>query len=417
MKSYENELITKVVQSGGAEKLISQGVEERHFESKDCQKIWAYLITHIRKYKSPPDPSTVKEEFPEFKWKIETEPLQFIADRFIAQVKRRKAVEIFGEVAEVIDKDEYEDISKLDETFLEKAKELAQELPSTSATKFSGIQKRIELYEQRKAEGIQIGMSYGFDELDKWTMGLHPHQYVTLAGFTGIGKSTLGLKLALNHYMDGYTPMIISLEMDEDEVYRKLDGMAASLRQHALKALELNGVEMEQWKQVAERAESAANDIIVVDVDFATPEKIFAETSRWNPDVVVVDYIQLVLAPRDLRQSWEKVDYCSRMLKAQARNMRIPVYGLAQTNEEGSSEGAKLTNVGGARAIGFHSDLFLGMHQTEEDFAENKMQIKIEKNRMGPKNKIINLYWNQAESEYRQWSGKKDAYQATKGYN
>lgn len=410
MKSYENELLSKAITSGGVEKLIAQGLEPRHFSTDKGKEIWTFLTLHVNKYKSSPDPQTVKEQFPKFSWEVVTEPLEYISDRFIAQVKRKKAVEVFDDVAQIIDKDDYEEIAVIDEIFLDKAKELAQELPSTAASKFSGANQRIASYRERKEEGIKIGKSFGIDELDKWTLGLHPHQYVTIAGFTGIGKSTLGLQLAVNHYIEGHTPMIISLEMDEDEIYRKLDGIAASLRQNALRELTLSGAEIERWEQVAERAQTAANDIIIVDTDFATPEKVYAETSRWNPDMVFVDYVQLLLAPRDYRATWEKVDYCSRMLKSQARAMKIPVYGLAQTNADAADEGAKLTNLGGSKAIGFHSDLMLGLKQNPEDAAENKMLLMIEKNRSGPAGKIINLYWNHTESEYRQWNSKTDAY-------
>jgi len=242
-------------------------------------------------------------------------------------------------------------------------------------------------------------------------MGLFPHQYVTIAGFTGVGKSTLGLQLAINHYVQGANVMVVSLEMDEDEVGRKLDGMASTLRQSALKELQLTGVEMQRWEEMAERAENAANDIIVVDVDFATPEKIYADTARWNPDVVIVDYVQLMIAPKHLRATWEKVDYCSRMLKSQARSMKVPVYGIAQTNADAAEDGAKLTNIGGSRSIGFHSDLVLGMHQTPEDYSMDLMKVTIEKNRGGPKNKVINMKWDQTNSEFRQWNNKSDDFQ------
>jgi replicative DNA helicase len=186
--------------------------------------------------------------------------------------------------------------------------------------------------------------------------------------------------------------------------------MSSTLRQSALKELQLTGTEMERWEEMAERAEQAPNDIIVVDVDFATPEKIYADTARWNPDVVIVDYVQLMLAPKHLRASWEKIDYCSRMLKAQARAMKIPVYGIAQSNVDAAEEGAKLTNIGGSRSIGFHSDLVLGMEQRQEDLAQNLMKINIEKNRSGPKNKTIYMKWDQSNSEFRQWNKKLDEF-------
>lgn len=403
MKNYEKELITKAISSGGAELLIAQGVEARHFAIEECSNIWDFIVDHVKEYKSPPEPLTVKEAFPEFEWEATTEPLNYISDRFIAQVKRRKSIEIFEELTEILDKDEFDSLYRIDEIFVEKARELSQELPATNATKYSSAKGRIETYKKKKKAGEHFGLSYGIDELDKWTLGLFPHQYVTIAGFTGVGKSTLGLQIAVNQYIEGANVMVVSLEMDEDEVYRKLDSMASTLRQSALKGLSLSGVEIERWEEAAERAEKAANDIIVVDVDFATPEKIYGDTARWNPDVVIVDYVQLMIAPKHLRASWEKVDYCSRMLKAQARAMKIPVIGIAQSSVDAAEEGAKLTNIGGSRSIGFHSDLVLGLKQTHDDAVQDLMVVNIEKNRAGPKNKPILMKWDQPNSVFRQW--------------
>jgi replicative DNA helicase len=267
------------------------------------------------------------------------------------------------------------------------------------------MRKRIEEYKAKKAAGIQTGLLYGFKRLDEATLGLQPHQYVTIAGWTGIGKSTLGMIFSVQHYIDGFTPMIISLEMDEDEIYRKLDGIAVGLKQHALKEMILHPNEMQRWEEFAERAEEAANNIIVVDIETATPERVYAETAKWNPDVVVVDYIQMMEGPKHLRTTWERVDHCSRALKAQARTMKIPLYGLAQTNVEGES-GAKLSNLGGAKAIGFHSDVVFGMKQDESMQAMKKMEISIEKNRNGPSNVIQSVYWDQSNSVFKEWDGK-----------
>src|SRR5690606_23531232 len=96
--------------------------------------------------------------------------------------------------------------------------------------------------------------------------------------------------------------------------------------------------------------------------------------------------------------------------KQQARGMKIPVYGLAQTNAEGSSDGAKLENTGGSKAIGFHSDLYLGLYQDQDMKDIKKLQMTVEKNRGGPTGRKIDLKFDLENSEIRPWNGKVDAY-------
>jgi replicative DNA helicase len=237
---------------------------------------------------------------------------------------------------------------------------------------------------------------------------LQQHEYVTIAGPSGLGKTTLGLWLNLNHYMDGHTPMIISLEMSGDEIYRKLDAMAANLKQHALKAMTLENSDVARWEEVAERTKQVTNDIIVIDVDNATPEKIYAEASRWNPDMIMVDYIQLLDAPKNIKEGYRQVGHISKQMKKIARQLKIPVYGLSQTNSESFTEGARLTNVSESRAIVHNSDIVLGLSQDEEQRAVDKLELRLLKNRGGAANKEIYMLWDHANSEYREWRNEVD---------
>jgi replicative DNA helicase len=408
MASYERKLLSKAVQDDGVVELISQGIEARHFSDKESKELWNFLTEHIKNYRKPPSFEVVKENFEEYRWEITPDPLPFLKDKFISQVKRREAIGAFSDLTEILDANEDSDMAKIDEIFLDKAKDLAQIVPSSNISKFSQMQSRIDSYRERKEQGIQIGIPFGIPKLDELTLGLQSHQYVTIAGFTGVGKSTLGMVLSVHHYLEGANPMIISLEMDEEEIYRKLDAIAVGIKQHAIKEMTLSPNEMKKWEKWADRAEKAANDIIVVDVDFATPEKVYAETARWNPDVVVVDYVQLMSAPNHFKQTWEKVGYVSQMLKMQARQLRIPVYGIAQTNAEGMTEGANLGNLGGSKDIGKHSDIVIGLKQDETMYEMDRMDINVVKNRAGPKGHF-SMLWDQANAIFRPWMGE-DAY-------
>lgn len=414
MRDPESALIDKVSLHGGSESLIAQGVDEQHFADEDNAEVFKFLKNHIRKYKTPPSPDIVKEKFPERKWEIVTDPLEFIQERFVVEVKRNFAIDSYNELGHILQGNKNEDIARIDEIFIDSANQLAKVIPASNVARFSEMPIRILNYRQRKEEGVPPGIPFGIPSLDDLTLGIQPHEYVTVAGFTGVGKSTLALVFCINHYLNGYTPMIISLEMGADELFRKLDAIAAGLRQHALKAMNLSGHELKAWEETAEKVDKfqADKDIIVVDPDFATPEKIYAETSRWSPDIVLIDYVQLLTAPSYYRNTWEKIGYVSQMMKAMARQLEIPVYGLAQTNTDSADEGARLKNLAGSRDIGKHSDIVLALHQDEEMAVENKLEIRVEKNRGGPKGKVYMLF-DHEKAQYREWNKTSDDYRKT----
>jgi replicative DNA helicase len=405
---YESKMISKAAQSGGIENLISSGISSRHFDNPQNLEIWDYLINHMDSYKSQPSFEEIKNQFPEYEFEVVTDSFDFIKDRFVANIKRREATEALLDLGQILDENNFQTLMEIDELFLDKARDLAAVIPTSRADKFSSMKKRIAEYKKNKEEGIIKGKRFGLPELDEYTLGIQQHEYVTIAGPSGLGKTTLGLWFNLNHYMDGHTPMIISLEMSAEEIYRKLDGMAAQLKQHAIKAMTLDKGAVERWEKMAERAESAANDIIVIDVDNATPEKIYAEAARWNPEIIMVDYIQLLEAPRYIKEGYRQVGHISKEMKKISRQLKIPVYGLSQTNSESFTEGAKLTNVSESRAIVHNSDIVLGLSQDEEQRAVDKLELRLLKNRGGASNKIIYMLWNHSDSEYREWRNEID---------
>lgn len=405
---YESKIISKALQSGGIETLIANGISSRHFENPQNLEVWERIVSHIEQYKIQPSYEEIKNDFPDYEFEVITDSFDYVKDKFIAGVKRREAVEALIDLGKILDQDNYSEIINIDEIFLDKARDLAEIIPVSTAEKFSSMEERIAEYKKNKAAGIVKGKRFGLPQLDEYTLGLQQHEYVTIAGPSGLGKTTLGLWFNLNHYMDGHTPMIISLEMSGDEIYRKLDGMAANLKQHALKAMTLDNSDVERWEEVAERTKQVTNDIIVIDVDNATPEKIYAEASRWNPDMIMVDYIQLLDAPKHIKEGYRQVGHISKQMKKIARQLKIPVYGLSQTNSDSFTEGARLTNVSESRAIVHNSDIVLGLSQDEEQRAVDKLELRLLKNRGGAANKEIYMLWDHANSEYREWRNEVD---------
>jgi len=401
--AYEDKLLSKAVQTESVEKLIAYGIDDRHFADFNSKEIWEFLTGHLKEYGTSPSFETFKENFPEYELDVSTEPLEFLKDKFINEVKLREAKSALYDLGEIIDTAEEDSLSSIDEIFLSKAQDLTQVIPSNRIGKFSDMKSRIQKYKNMKNEGVKAGMLFGIPQLDELTLGLHSHEYVTIAGNTGLGKSTLLFQLAINHYVEGYTPMIISLEMSDQEIYRKMDAMAVGLKQMAMKRMDLAPNDMKKWEDFAEKVGNAANDIIIVDVDDATPEKVYAETARWNPDVVGVDYVQLLTAPKYLKQGWEKVGYVSQQMKKLARQLDTPVYGLAQTNAEAFEEGAKLSNLGQSKDIGRHSDIVLGLAQTQEEREIKKLELRVLKNRGGVANKSIYMKWDHHNSIYQEW--------------
>jgi replicative DNA helicase len=380
----ERALISKIISTGQLEEAIARGVRADLFADEECQAMFNYITGHARRYKSPPSLAAVKTDQPDFEWELVQDPLEYLIDKFLTLAKRRFAQEMVVELAQLTEDPEAG--PNLDLHFLEVSRKLATLVPSAEIARFSDMDKRIEDYEKRVKEGRKTGIPFGFPTLDQVTGGIQPHEFVTIAGFSGLGKSTLLMVIAFNAWVAGYTPLYISLEMEKNAILRKFDAMAAALDYTKCKQLELEADQIAAWKDTAKRIREMTQDIPVIDnIRGCSPDHIFAETVRHKPDLVVVDYLSLMRSGRPSRgmSMWQSLTEITQDLKQNARTLKIPILAAAQTNRAGGKDGAELDNIGYSLSVVQDSDIVIGLYADEMMKEQKEMELRVNKNRDG----------------------------------
>ena len=384
MSNYEHDLLSKAIHTGQIEHLINIGVDETHFVDRKLREIWRLIVDHTVKYSTPPSIDVIRETYDDFLPSFVNDSLEYVVDVFFQKTKRRIAIEQLRVIASSID--DAQRAENIDEIFLDSARLLAQSVPTGKIAKFSDMEKRIEKYKQDKKVGFKRGLTTGIKTIDELTFGIQPHEFVVISGWSGLGKSTLLQHMMFSAYTyNDITPMMISLEMEAEALYRKWDAMSANLTYNSLKGLSLSDEEMAAWASKSEKASKAKNDIIVLDkMGRCTVEKMYAEATRYKPDLIGVDYISLMDTPKHAGGAlWEKVTYLTNNLKQLARSLKIPVIAVAQTNRESVQEGARLDNIAYSRSIGQDGDIVLGLYSDDDMKAIKKMEVRMLKNRDG----------------------------------
>lgn len=389
MADVERTLVSKALQGGSLSEVVAKGIKPDHFVDPDIREIFEYAMDFHRQYGDPPTVGAVKLEFPKFKPVIDKNPLGYHLDRFDLKVKERVAIDSVRDfVTSIEDPRELKDIEL---RAFEMARDLAEVLPTPKASYFGrDALKRKHEYHERKKEGKIRGILLGIPSIDEVLLGLKPGQLATIVAYMGVGKSILMAYMAYMAYLQGKTSLMISLEMDASEVMERIDVLASNVRSRALMALELNAGEEQKWYDVLERAHADQHErdiIIRDDIRDCTVDHVFAETSRFKPDLVFVDYLELMSVPRSQggqSQGWEKVSAAGMGLKQNARLLRIPHVTAAQLNREGGRDRTTLANVS-HQSIGKHSDIMLGLQQDEEQEDQQEMEILSLKVRRGPK--------------------------------
>lgn len=394
-------LVSKLIHTGEIETVISRGIIEDHFADDECKAVFNFALAHTKRYKTPPSMQVVKERYPKFEFEISQDSIDYLIDNFIVKVKRRLANSFLMDLAEIAD--DPDKSMDIDLHFLDVSRQLATVVPSVQVARFSDMGGRIKTYHEEREKGSPWGIKMGIPALDERTMGMQPHELVVCAGWQGVGKSTLMQFVAFNSYLQSKKVLFISLEMESRAILRRFDSMAAELTYRDLKRMELGEDALARWQQYADEAAQNRDhqDIIIIDrIGSRTPIGIFSETVRHKPDIVVVDYISLLEAPRAAgEKSWQQIGHISRELKLNARTLLIPVVAAAQTNRDSVREGVKLETIAFSSSIGMDADIVLGMNQDEDMRAEKQMEVVMVKNRDGPPGRVT-MNWDMETMQF-----------------
>lgn len=359
--------------------------------------MFIYLERHARKYRETPSLEAAKNDNPDFEWFQVQDSLDYLIDKFAERLKRRFANDSLIDLAEALE--DQKRANQIEIEFLEVARKLVTTVPSEAISRFSDADLRIKEYDRRKKENKPIGVPYGYPTLDRMTGGIMPHELVTVLGFTNIGKSTLLRSFAFNLWSEGYTPLYITLEMEEEVILNIFDAMAASLDYNKLKQLRLPEDQMQNWKEFAKKIKDSVGDIPVIDPKFMpTPDWVAATMMRYKPDVAIIDYVGLMKSSSTSRglNRYQQLSEITEDLKMTARLLKIPIIMASQTTRAGAKDGADIDNVADAITISHHSDTMIGLYQDDkgEMAARKEMEIRLVKNRLGPRGINFKAVWD-----------------------
>lgn len=327
---------------------------------------------------------------------------RIVADKALA----RRLIHASGEILRA----GFEESEKLDE-YIDRAEQLifsvSQKrsalgvLPLRDLIKesFVAIEK---LYERKET---YTGVPSGFRDLDEKTAGFQPSDLVILASRPAMGKTSLALNFAQYAAQKMRVPtLVFSLEMSKESLAMRLMCSESRVDFHSLRQGRLSDSD---WSRLA-RAAGLLSDapIYIDDTPAIRVMEMRAKARRLQVDLskqvddqgqalklgmIVVDYLQLVQAPRSSDSREREISEVSRSLKGLAKELKVPVIALSQLSRKPESRESKKPQLADLResgAIEQDADLILFIYRDEvynEDTAKKGIaEIIIGKHRNGP---------------------------------
>jgi replicative DNA helicase len=224
--------------------------------------------------------------------------------------------------------------------------------------------KQVEL--RMESGGGLLGIPTGLTDLDKFLSGLVPGDLVVVAARPSMGKTALATGIAMNAAKSGHPCLFFSLEMPKDQLLLRMVAQHTGVNLHNLRTGSLGGNE---W------SEALAGMQTIYDLPFWIDERsgitvldICHQARKVKPDVVFIDYLQLLKpVKREERRDLE-IAAITLALKGLAKEQKIPVVLLAQLNRQVENRGIKkpmLSDLRESGAIEQDADVVLFPYREE----------------------------------------------------
>jgi replicative DNA helicase len=257
---------------------------------------------------------------------------------------------------------------------------------------------------QASETGSEItGLATGFTDLDRLTGGFRPANLVVVAARPSMGKTALALCMAEHACLsDNRAVAIFSLEMSGEELIQRLLCSAAMVDASRMRTGRLSQDDWPRVSQAADRLSKAR--LFIDDSEGMTVAEMRTKARRLKSqagglDLVIVDYIQLMEAPVNLRRRddnrVQELSGISRSLKLLARDLDCPVVCVSQLNRAPEARNDKrplLSDLRESGAIEQDADLVLMIYRDDyyDDDSPDKgiAEVNLAKHRNGPTDRV-----------------------------
>lgn len=242
--------------------------------------------------------------------------------------------------------------------------------------------KHIEELNRLGAHGIKTGLA-GFDNY--LPSGIMPGNFGVLLAYPAIGKSWLALYMAVQAWKNGRKPLFLSLEMTESEVRNRAYTIMGEGR-FSHRKMSTGDVDLEEFKRWGSQYFKDKPSLQIVSSDGlgeVTPAVLRGKIQQYSPDIVFVDYIQLMQANTPTDNEVVKIKNISRELKLLAISEQIPIIAIASATPDDATNMnsvPQLGQVAWSKQLAYDADFVVALGREP---ASDILQCVFRKNRAG----------------------------------
>jgi replicative DNA helicase len=242
--------------------------------------------------------------------------------------------------------------------------------------------KHIKELNEKGHHGIRTGLA-GFDNY--LPAGITPGQFGILLAYPAIGKSWLALFMAVQAWKNGRKPLVISLEMTETEVRNRVYTiMGQGMFSH--RKLTSGDVDEDSFNLWGNQHLSNMPAFHIVSNDGVgelSTSVLRGKIDQYSPDIVFVDYIQLMQSNVPTDNEVVKIKSISRELKVLAISAQVPIVAIASATPDDATDMNSVPSLGQvawSKQLAYDADWVLALGRAQ---GTTILECAFRKNRHG----------------------------------
>ena len=382
MNNTESKLITAVLTDKQLHVLLQNNVETLLRTHND---IWNFIRLYAEANSSVPPMSLVVEKFRDFepirdigstKYHLEELQTEYLNDS-LKDILRSTASEVqSGKSGEALNNL----ITKTSE--LKKNTSVIRDIDVTDLDSAVAYFENLKKQQELGNVGIKTGLP-GFDNY--LPSGIMPGQLGVFLAYPGIGKSWLALYFAVQAWKQGRSPMVISLEMSETEVRNRVFTIMGEGRWSHRK-LSNGEVEMDMLKDWHAKNLQGKPEFHIISNDSGgeiNPSVLRGKIDQYNPDFVIVDYLQLMAPNQKSDNETVRMKNLSRELKLMAIGEEVPIIAISSATPDDVNDLSGVPTLGQtawSRQIAYDADWVIALGRASNS---DVIECAFRKNRNG----------------------------------
>ncbi len=261
----------------------------------------------------------------------------------------------------------------------------------------------------------QVGISWGYADMDKITSGIHPAELIIIGARPSIGKTQLMLDVAESIEMQGHKILFVSAEMSMEHI---LERKVARLLKKGVLELRKGEISEDDMRKVYELAGAMSEANIYTLAANVSSSEIYAEASRLKEqidiDIVFVDYLQKLSDCYGEKENQNvRVSRVSKTLKDISTDLNIPVIAASQLSREiehrpEKEQNPTLADLRDSGSIEQDADVvfllhrYMGNNPVYDGSSKDPriLRVKMAKNRQLGSASAQKLFWKSDEHQY-----------------